>query len=211
VNGPGELTVRIALTSDAVRRLDTMSKADFMASINRSMENIAGHALPWNDETIGKKSTAYWNEKFKEPLTVKARWAEAMNDLSNRETNGMDEMKIKRQYESSTGRNYYQDMSTFHSIEAISMAFDKARGKPLEGRTDFLKTLSRLSAPDLRATLMALHSDAGARVVGFEYVGNGMTIKPASEGPDVATARDIVKAAKVRANGADAAQAPQVE
>lgn len=190
--GKSELKLQIGLTHPMVQKLDGFTREQFRDAINTSMGTIAGHPLPWNDDSLGKKSTAYWNEKFKDPITVKARWAEAQNDLANRDTNGMSEMKIKQQYESSTGRDYYRDMATFHSVEAISDAFEKAKGKPLDDRTHFLKTLSKLSAPDLRSVLLAMRTTAGAGIVQYDYTGNGVTIHADPETKAPATVAQIV-------------------
>lgn len=191
-DGKSELKLQLGLTNEMVKKLDGLTKEQFREAINTAMGTIAGHPLPWNDDSLGKKSTAYWNEKFKDPITVKARWAEAQSDLANLDTNGMSEMKIKQQYESSTGRHYYRDMATFHSVEAISDAFEKAKGKPLDDRTHFLKTLAKLSAPDLRSVLLAMRTTAGAGIVQYDYTGNGMTIHATPETKAPATVKQIV-------------------
>ncbi len=189
--GKGELLIKLGMTHDMITKLDSLSKDEFAASVGQSLEGINGHPLPWNDETICKQSTAYWNEQFKAPVSVKARWAEVINDLANQETNGLSDMKIKQQYESATGRNYYADMNTWRSIQLISNEFEKAKGKPLEKRASFLKTLSRLSAPELRATLLTMRSKAGAGIVALDYAGNGVTIHAQPEVKAPKTIRQI--------------------
>lgn len=179
----GELSVQIALTNESIGKLDAMSKDEFAAAMGRALEGIAGHPLPWNDDRVGKQSTAYWNEQFKEPLTIKQRWAEAMNDLAQgsstnplQDMNAVPEFNIKRQYESSTGRDYYDDLNTRRSIDMLAEEFEASKGKSLEKRGPFLKTLSRLSARDLRAAILTLRQSTGAGLVGLHYKGRGIEI-----------------------------------
>ncbi len=194
-DGKGELAIKLGLTHDAVTQLDAMSKQEFKAAIGRGLELISGKPLPWNDETIGQQSTAYWNEQFKPALSIKARWQEAQHDLANLDTNAMSEMKIRQQYESSTGRDYYQDMNTHASMEVISKKFEKSKGKSLDDRGGFLKELSTLSSRDMQAVIVALRQNTDAGIVGLEYSGNGVTLKADAEMAAPASVKQIVDAA----------------
>jgi len=185
--GKGELSVQLALTPASVAKLDAMSRTEFAAAFGRGLEAIGGNPLPWNDETMAKPSTAYWNEQFKPLLTVKQRWEEAQQDLANggggsgEAASGVSRDNIKRQYESSTGRDYYKDMNTWASVDVLSKQFEKGKGKPLADRGDFLKALSKLSSRDMQAAIVALRTSANAGIVGLQYTGNGVTVNATPE------------------------------
>ena len=142
INGEGELDVAISLNDAEIAKLDKMTPSQLKESLGRSVETITGKPLPWNDDSIGKRSTASRAEKFKDPISIKARWSEAMTDWQSHRadpTYGPSDVQIRVQYESSTGRKLYADMNVHEKIELLGEAFEKSRGKAdLKKRAAFL-------------------------------------------------------------------------
>jgi hypothetical protein len=180
-NGKGSLSVQIALTDEAIAKLDAQGTADFTRSVEANIEQLEGRPLPWNDESKSKRNPAYRNEKFKEPVSVKARFEEALQQEARVDAEAVTHDQVVRDYRNTTGRDFDKDVSTQKSLALLAQGMDKARGKPIDGRGPLLSALSKLNSSTMRATLVSLHSEVGAGLVGLEYSGNGLNVRAQPE------------------------------
>lgn len=194
-NGKGSMSVQIALTEDAIGKLDAQTTAAFTKSVEDNIEKLEGRPLPWNDASQSKRNPAYRDEQFKEPGSIKTRFDEALRDESNLGTNGMTHDQVVRDYRNTTGRDFEKDLSTQKSLALLAEGMDKARGKAIDGRGPLLSALSKLNSPTMRATLVSLHNDVGAGLVGLEYSGNGLNVRAQAETPAPVNPEAVAQAA----------------
>ena len=186
--GKGTLSAQMLVTDAGFAKLDKLGSEGFKAAFTNMLEQTNGK-LPWNDASASKPVNRA--EKYQDPVSIQERYARAVKATEMRsksEVEGGGEQQYQAtmtEYYSSVGHSFYEDQGLQLSIGLLAKEFDATKGKSIDERGPFLTTLSRLSAPAVRAALALVRKEADGKVIemNFESPNLKFAIEPEVAGP----------------------------